>query len=131
MLAIILPISLATILNIVIGMLWYSPLLFGKIWAKEKNIDMNKAEGQTRGMIISFIVGILQASALLVFMKMPRVITIFNALFVCILLWGGFMLTTQLIDLAWGGKKFKVFLIDSFHQLTSLIITGTLIFLLK
>lgn len=122
----ILSFVLAVLAHVVIGMTWYSPIMFGNIWTDE--MDMNKIEGKSKGIVLSLAVAIIQALLLNIFISTPYVTSILRALFVCILLWTGFMLTTQMLDLAWNGKKFKVFLIDASHQLISILAMGTILY---
>ena len=55
-----LAVLVATIVSMVLGALWYSPILFGKLWAKlskftEEDIEKAKKKGMTKNYILNFI----------------------------------------------------------------------------
>lgn len=44
-------ISASTLLSFIVGSLWYSPILFGKLWQKEAGISDNKLKAGNMGII--------------------------------------------------------------------------------
>ena len=44
-------ISASTLLSFIVGSLWYSPILFGKLWQKEAGISDNKLKTGNMGLI--------------------------------------------------------------------------------
>lgn len=44
-------ISASTLLSFIVGSLWYSPILFGKLWQKEAGISDNKLKTGNMGII--------------------------------------------------------------------------------
>jgi hypothetical protein len=44
-------ISASTLLSFILGSLWYSPILFGKLWQKEAGISDNKLKTGNMGII--------------------------------------------------------------------------------
>jgi len=57
---------IAAAIPMVIGMLWYSPLLFAKVWMKEANITMGEMKPAKFALIltIAFIFSLMLASVL-------------------------------------------------------------------
>ena len=51
-------IIIASVLSFVVGMLWYSPALFGKRWATLAGVNMNKAK--KKGVGQSMLLGSFQ-----------------------------------------------------------------------
>jgi hypothetical protein len=121
----------AVITNVIIGMLWFSPALFGKVWAKENGIEMENGLDRARGTLITIISALIKVIVLIIFISMPRVKSFLDVLLVCVLIWLGFIVTVHMLELAWAGKKLKVFLIDIGHELVSTIAMATALFYIK
>ena len=122
----------AAIISMVLGGLWYSPLLFGNIWMKEMNINKKKVEEMKKkgivksGMLKSYVlmfVGCLVTSCVLAhFVKYLQVNTFILALQLAIMVWLGFIVPMALSSVLWEGKSIKVYLINVGYTLVSLVI---------
>ena len=60
-----LPAFIAAISAFMIGGLWYSPILFGKVWQKEAGLSDERLAAANRGMIfgVSFVLCLIAAAA--------------------------------------------------------------------
>lgn len=111
-----------------IGAFWYSPLLFGKQWAKakglsESDIEMTKAEmGPKYGMafIGSFLLSFVMAYAH-VFLNVQ---TVLEALTISVWLFIGFVMPILGNGVLFDDKPVKVFWINCGHYLTVLCVVG-------
>ena len=135
----IVPIILVVITNTILGMLWYSPLMFGKQWAKELNMDLSQKVPATvmiRGIVLSALGSILmtfvmqhdvqvwQPSSWNLTGDKPMYVYGFFAGLFC---WLGFQVSLLLNALAWEGISFKFFAINASHQFVSLQIAGMIV----
>jgi hypothetical protein len=115
---------------VVIGLLWYSPILFGKTWTKLTGIsrktltDDRKKMWKTVGMFLGSAFVMALVYEMLSKTIMP--ITITDSLIVSTLVWLGLIGTTQLTDTILTGKPWKLFLINAGFQLTVLTMMGVI-----
>jgi hypothetical protein len=130
----ILALPLAVLASTAVGFLWYSYALFGKQWValmgytKESLEKAKKTMGPKYG--ISMLVGLVQAFVLGLFALGFRVEGVRGHLIVAAWCWVGFVMPTQLTAWIFGGKNFKLFLIDTGYQLASLIVMAVVLGLL-
>jgi hypothetical protein len=127
----LLPVLISVIANFFLGFIWYTPL-FGKIWAREMGFDTNMkpSAGQMAKSMILMIIGNffmayvfahnIEAWGFVPDMKeMPAGAQIGNAV---LFTWLGFYLPVDLNTVAWEGKSWKLFAINtSFHFLMLLV----------
>lgn len=125
----------AAVAFMVLGFIWYSKALFGKMWAKEKgysDADL-KSEQSKMGMLygLAFVMGLLTAYVLYhimafssAFYGMDRVTT---GLMSGFWVWLGFVMPTQAGATIFGGKNWKLFSIDTGYQLAGMLLMGAVI----
>ena len=130
----------AVVANFILGFLWYTPL-FGNAWAKEMGFDTSvKPAGGAiaRGMIFMVIGNFLMAFVFAHNMaawkfvpemdQMPASGTILNA---AIFTWLGFFLPVDLNTVAWEGKSWKLFFINTAYHFVILLVAGLILFYVK
>ncbi len=122
------------IASMVIGGLWYSPLLFGKLWIKlsnisEKQIEETKKKGMAKNYIISFIASLVMAYVLAHFVKYIQAVDVSNALQLAFWIWLGFIVTITINMVLWENKSYKLFLLNIFHHLISLAVMAIILVL--
>ena len=125
---------LAALSTMVVGFIWYSPMLFARPWTiamgydpddKAKMDEMRKGAGPLYGIA-------LLASLVSAFMlgKVILGITVDSALYgmkVGFGVWLGFVATVQLTDTLFGKRPFKLFLINTGYQLICYLAMGAII----
>jgi hypothetical protein len=126
-----LAVLVAAILNMIIGGLWYSPMLFGKQWAEASGmtpemIEKAKKEGgmgMKYGMmfVITFILAFYLGHFAMHGMDMMEVIK--WSLFA----WVGLVLTTNVGDVIWGNKSMKLYWINMI-QYAVIIVADSILF---
>src|SRR6266852_9466837 len=98
-----LAILVAGLSTMVVGFLWYSPLLFAKSWVREMGYDpndkarmeeMKKSAGPAYGG--SFVASLLSAYILALFLHMLQNYTVLFGLLIGFHVWLGFVATVQL-----------------------------------
>lgn len=125
----IVSILLAGIANMGVGMLWYSPLLFGNHWMKLMGLTKQKMEkakskmGQT--YLTSFLLALLQAYVIGLVLQLMGAMGYLEGMMVGFFAWLGFVMVTQATDFLFGGgKSFHLFLINTGYQLAGLLVMG-------
>lgn len=108
----LLSVFISAFVYIILGWLWYSPWLFGKIW-----MTLSKIAPAKKKMGLAIFMGFINALVLSFFlallMSFLRVNTAFDGLFVGFGIWLGFVATTQFSSVIWAKKPFKLYLIDN------------------
>ncbi len=118
-----LAVVVAALASFFVGMLWYSPLLFGKVWMKLMNINEKKMKGaKKKGMvgtlITAFVTSLVTAFVLNYFIQGFSLTT---GLLSTLLVWLGFFATTSLGMVLWENKPVSLYLIKASHELVSLL----------
>ncbi|MBI2463547.1 DUF1761 domain-containing protein [Candidatus Peregrinibacteria bacterium] len=129
------PILVSGIAAMILGGLWYSPLLFGKSWMKMLGMtekDMGKMKNEAvKGYIIGFVAALVMAHVLafvsLVFVNSGGVYSrMLEEMEIGFLLWLGFIAPVILGGWLWEGKPFKLFLINAGYYLISMLIMSSI-----
>lgn len=125
----------AGVASMVVGFLWYSPMLFGKQWMKlmgltsEKLKAAQKEMGRTYG--ISFVLSLLTAYVLSHVMTMSENFfhyeRLSTALTSAFWMWLGFVMPVQTTEVLFGGKKWSLFAINTGYQLAALLAMGVVL----
>lgn len=132
-------ILVATVVNFIIGFLWYS-VIFGKAWATEMKFDMSikpPASAMVKGLLLNVIGCFLMAyvlahnNAAWSFVpgidKMSLMGKVTNA---AVFTWLGFYIPTDLNAVAWEMKSWKLFFINTSYHLVMLFATAILLYTL-
>ncbi len=127
-----LAVLVAAVIQFAIGSLWYSNILFGKAWMRYLGIDKKKLNSaQKKSMTGSYIlvfVGALVLNFVLAYIvKYMTASTFEQGMVAGLMVWIGFILTSMLGMTLWEGKSYKLYLINVFYYLVSLLITGGLL----
>ncbi len=116
----------SAVASMVIGFLWYSPILFGKEWMELMGIKKGDTEKAKKKMAatygIAFLAAIASAFVLKQFIDLFYIVNLFDAVQLAFWVWFGFVATTILTGVLYEGKSWKLFIINSGYQLASLIV---------
>lgn len=134
-----LAIGIAVVATFFFGFIWYTPL-FGKVWAKEMGMDPDaKPNGgqMAKGMIMmvlgNFFMAYVFSNNLAVWnpetwgqepMEGSSFIFAFSAAFFT---WLGFFLPSDMSTVAWEGKSWKLFGINTGYHFLSLLIAALIL----
>jgi len=114
----LLAIGLAAVVNIVIGMLWYSDLLFGKLW---KRLTAN-TNTQMKGfdMILMVVLALLIATGLNSVLQFSSRVTglygLWNIVLTVFMVVTTFVLPTLYNSVIFEGKSRKLFFLNISHH---------------
>lgn len=127
-------ILVAAISTIAVGFLWYSPMLFAKLWMQEMGYHPNdKAnvremqKGAGPAYLASFIANIVSAFVLALFFHEMRVQSINIGLLVAFHVWLGFVATVQLTGVLFMKQSKKLFAINTGYQLACYLMMGIIL----
>lgn len=129
-------ILVAVVASFILGFIWYTPL-FGKVWGRENGFDPNTkapASQMVKGMIFmvigNFFMAYVLAHSIAAWNFVPGV----NELSVTakvmnstIFTWLGFYLPTDLSTVAWEGKSWKLFGINTGYHFVMLLVASTIL----
>jgi hypothetical protein len=127
-----LAVLVSSIVGMAIGALWYSPVLFGKLWMQWNNVDAQKLkESQEKGMIKNYIVSFVSVLIMMYilgyFMDLTNVVNVYNGLFVGIALWLGLIATVMINSVLWDDKPVKLYILNISHYLVVLVVASVIL----
>jgi len=121
-------IIVATIIYMVVGMIWYADAFFGKEWRRLNKMTAKDLKGgMSKTIIGGIILGLIISYFLACFMDASRSYTFMQGAALAFWFWLGFVATTLFAGFLWGKKPFKLFLIDAGCYLITYILMGGVI----
>ncbi len=122
----------AAVAHFIVGMLWYSPVLFGNQWMKasgitKKEIDKAKKKGMAIPMVIAAISALVMAFVLSKVMYMTGSKDPMSGVMIGFLAWVGFIATTSLNSVLWENKNMQYYTINNGYSLVSLLVMGAIL----
>ena len=130
----ILPVVVAAIVCMILGFLWYSPLLFAKPWIvlmgydpndKAKLDEMRKGTGKT--YTLAFVASLISAFVLAKIIDVTSVTTAIYGMKVAFAVWLGFVTTVQLTGALFSKQPTKLYLINTGYQLVCYLAMGAIL----
>lgn len=130
---IILLVLTISIVQIILGSVWYSPALFGKVWMKINGV-VNKSAKEIKEMQkkmlpaygLQFVATFITNFALVFMLSSFGVDNLIGLFLISSILWVGFIMPIQAGEVLWGNlsnkMKLQKFLISTSYQLVSIAI---------
>ncbi len=119
------------ILAMVIGAVWYSPVLFSKSWMKEvgkSEKDMEQAgKGANAGYAIAMVGNLVMAYIMAHFVDYTASTTALLGLQTAIWAWLGFTAATTAMNYVFEGKSWKLFWINNGLQLVTMSVAAMIL----
>ena len=130
-----LAVLVAGIVAMGIGALWYSPILFGKLWMRlsghtPESIDATKAKGMGVSYTIAFVLQLLVAYILAHFIALQNITSVSGALSLVFWAWLGFIFPVLANTALWDRKPWSLVALNSFHHLVTLAAAGVILILI-
>jgi len=129
-----LAILVAAISTMVVGFLWYSPLLFAKAWMREMGYDPNdKArtdemkKGAGSAYAGSLVASLLSAFTLALILHGLRAEDLHSGLMTSFHVWLGFVATVQLTGALFSKHIRKLYTINTGYQLVCYLVMGAIL----
>ncbi|HLC91653.1 MAG TPA: DUF1761 domain-containing protein [Candidatus Saccharimonadales bacterium] len=122
----------AVAINMVIGAIWYSPVMFAKDWAKLTGRKMNEMGDGTKGYILTTIGAFVQALVLLHFVTYaaffwPTYNNVSVGLLTATWAWLGFVAIPQGVNMVFANTRKKLWAINTGYFLVVLLINGVIL----
>ncbi|HET7098691.1 MAG TPA: DUF1761 domain-containing protein [Patescibacteria group bacterium] len=121
----------SAVATMVLGFLWYSPILFGKEWMELIGLnkeDMEKAKkSMPKTYLVSALTSVITAFVLKQFIDLFYIVNIYDAVQLAFWVWFGFIATTLVTGVLFEGKSWKLFIINSGYQLASVILMSVIL----
>jgi Protein of unknown function (DUF1761) len=120
----------AGVVAFVMGGLWYSPLLFGRAWAKLRGIDSIAAGGiQMRPpeVVAEFVRGLIVAVVLAGFVVHLGVVGWMNAIYLGLAVWIGFQATSIAGSVIHEHYPWKLYAIHTGDALTKTLVMAVIL----
>ena len=122
-------IVLAVVANMIIGALWYSPVLFANIWMKSlgKSMEEIHETNPNTGYLYTTVAGIISAIILSLFISMLDTVTIGAGALLGFLAGVGFASAREISPTFFEGRKYTLFFISAGYHTVSLTVMGIII----
>ncbi len=122
----------ATLAAYVFGALWYSPLLFGKLWMKlngltKADAEKAKAKGMAVSYLLQFVATLVTSFVFAMILEMNVVEGAVSGLIIGFYLWLGFVATSSVGAVLWDKKSWSWFWLCSLNGLLTLWIIGAIL----
>jgi hypothetical protein len=126
----LIPVIIAGVVNMVIGALWYSPLVMGKLWMR----SMGKTEEELKqGMssasmgltyVVNTIAALLFAYVLAHIVKFANLTTFQQGAMAGFWVWLGFVITTVIPGYMFESRPKMLYFIFIIYQLIAIVLMG-------
>lgn len=126
----VMPLVLGAIASMAIGIVWYSPMLFGTQWMKLMGMKKKDMQLDTAKMapifVATFLAALLMAYVLGSLMLVLDVTNSMLGMQLGFMVWLGFVATTSLVNSLYSNRSLKLYLLDNGYHLITLMVMGYL-----
>ena len=128
------PVLVAALATMVVGFLWYSPLLFARPWMvamgydpedKARMDEMRKSA--SKSYTLSLVASLVSAFVLAKIIQITTVNSVLFGMKVGFAVWLGFVATVQLTAKLFGNQSTKLYLINTGYQLVCYLAMGAIL----
>lgn len=134
----IVAVLVAAAANMILGMIWYSPMGFGNLWMdlsgmrpKNKKEEDQMKEDAKPAMIGSLVSSVIMAYVLNLFMIEFSVSSITEALSLALWIWFGFVATVTLSDHLYSKNPIQLFFLNTGYRLAAFVAMGVVLVMLN
>jgi len=133
-----LAILVAAMASMIVGFVWYSPVLFAKPWTREMGYDLNdkaKMDEMRKhagpAYAGSFVAALIAAFTLALILHGLRAESLHFGLMASFHIWLGFVATVQFTGALFARQSMKLFAINTGYQLACYLVMGAILVLWK
>jgi hypothetical protein len=130
----VLAIIAVAIVNMLIGGLWYSSILFGKQWSKlmgwgkiSKQQMAKIKKDANKGYAGEFINSLIMAWVFALFMNFFWITNIDTAMRIAGLFWAGFVFPVMMGSVFWENRPIKLMWINAGYRLVSMLVMSIIL----
>ena len=119
----------AAVVNMVIGALWYSPLLFANPWSDMLGRDLKEMRSRSaiQGYIAAAVASLIMSYVLALVIETVQARDAISGATIGFWLWVGFVATTTMVDYVFAGHRKKLYLINVGYPLAALLVMGAML----
>jgi uncharacterized protein DUF1761 len=124
----------SAVATMILGFLWYSPLLFAKPWTREMGYDINdkaKMDEMRKGAgpayAGSFVASLISAFTLALILHGLRAESLHFGFMASFHIWLGFVATVQFTGALFAKQSMKLFAINTGYQLVCYLVMGAIL----
>ncbi len=117
----------AMIVGMGVGALWYSPLLVGNAWLEEMGKPMEELGDPKKAMSMSAVNMFVVALFLQIFLGATNTSGAVAGAGLAIVIWLGFVATTQILAVFFQGHTWRHFFIDTGNQFLAYAVMGAIL----
>ena len=124
----LLAVLVAAAASFVFGSLWYSPLLFGKLWMKMSGVKSDKKDKFMWARFLFYFVATLIMSFVLAhILLLTGVGTLLDGVVTAVWLWLGFIATISLGGILWEKKSIGLYVLNNVYNILSLTLMALIL----
>jgi len=128
----ILAVIVAAVATFILGIVWYSPVLFAKQWMQAhgytpEKLEEMKKKGVTRAYAVSVLCYLVMAYVLALLASYTQATSLAQGLWLGFLAWLGFAATIGLTANMFSDKPIAVWVVDAGYQLAHLLLMGVIV----
>lgn len=127
----LLAVVVAALAGVVVGALWYSPVLFFNVWLKELGKTREELGGMLKPMLASMAVTLCESAAIKCLIVFLVVIRITGAIKLGLLVGAVLMSLTMLSDYMFEKRSMKIYLISAGNKTITAIVISIVLVLMK
>lgn len=118
----------ATAVSMVVGSIWYSKAVFGKMWMQLVNINEAAAKkGAMKALVGMFVGAFIQVYVLAHVIVYVGASNIMEGLQTGAWLWLGFIAAVSIADVLFAQRPLKLWLITCSYQLVIMLVNGAIL----
>lgn len=118
----------AAIAVMVVGAIWYSPMLFAKPWVAligKRMEDLRSEAGP--GYAVATVASLVNAYIFAAVIKVVNAATVYDGIVLGFWIWLGFIATSMAVGNMFEGRRKKLLAINVFNQLVNLLVMGAIL----
>lgn len=118
----------ATVLHLLVGMVWYSSAMFGPQWIRLSGVDVGRPRyPMAQAMGVAIACAFVTSAVLAAVFDMIGAHTLADGGTIALLLWAGFFGATTLMGGMFHGDPPELMLINAGHDLARMVLAGAAI----
>lgn len=127
----IVAVIVVAVISMVTGSLWYSPMMFQKIWVKLSGREMPSGSSANMAYALSALTAIIRAVVLAIIIGLTGTTGALNAIGLSVVLWLGFILPPLWSKILYGQQSYRLLAIDAGYYLIDGVIGAIIISILR
>jgi hypothetical protein len=123
----IIAVIVCAVVNMIVGSLWYSPVLFAKPWMQLVGIKFDEKPNPGPLYAVTAVAALVAAFVLAEVIALTKTAGVVGGIEVGLVVAIGFVATTTLPDYIFAGRPTKLYVINVGYQFVALIVEGAIL----